>query len=338
MAITASDLLSAQAAYLSQQLDDITDDAGLLADHLGYANTALAHIQTSHEWTWLRRTAIIRARTEQTHLITIDSTASAGTFTLTLDDQTTGAIAYDATSDTIQTAIEAMSNVAAAGADITVTGDGPHTITFIITGAWGLIEVPTMTLTSSITGGTGTTTLVNKAGGCVILPADFATLRSDGELYYRNLSLGKIGLGSYDEFSTKWSGSKESGQPLRYIIESDNAGSRITLHPWPNATYELGIPYHKTISGLTAVTDTVHVPAWLEETTKLLAVSEAFEQVSQEAQAPCRAKAEALLLEAWQKFGSPVKDQAHMRLRIPGGGIASMAGVEARTVVEVSSV
>lgn len=43
--------------------------------------------------------------------IIFDQAATAGTFTITVDDQTTSAIAYNATAGTIETAIEALSNV-----------------------------------------------------------------------------------------------------------------------------------------------------------------------------------------------------------------------------------
>lgn len=59
---------------------------------------------------------------------TLTITATGGTFTLTYDGQTTGAIAFDATSATVQTALLALNNLAPG--DVVVTGDGPHTITF----------------------------------------------------------------------------------------------------------------------------------------------------------------------------------------------------------------
>lgn len=62
----------------------------------------------------------------EVQVITVD--AVGGNFTLTYDGQTTGNIAYNANSSTVQTALLALSNLAPG--DVTVAGDGPHTVTF----------------------------------------------------------------------------------------------------------------------------------------------------------------------------------------------------------------
>ena len=58
----------------------------------------------------------------------VENDATGGTFTLTYDTQTTGAIAFDATAGTVETAIEALSNVTAA----TVTGTGVAATPWVI--------------------------------------------------------------------------------------------------------------------------------------------------------------------------------------------------------------
>lgn len=58
--------------------------------------------------------------------VAIDSTATGGTFTLTYSGQTTAAIAYNAVAATVDTALEALSNIGVG--DVTVTGGpGPAT-------------------------------------------------------------------------------------------------------------------------------------------------------------------------------------------------------------------
>jgi hypothetical protein len=83
-------------------------------------------------------------------------------FTLTFDGETTGSIAQAATGATVQTALEALSNLNAG--DVVVTGDagGPYTITFSGSRFQGT-NVPALTATP--TGGSGTVTIATSTGG-----------------------------------------------------------------------------------------------------------------------------------------------------------------------------
>jgi hypothetical protein len=85
---------------------------------------------------------------------TITGAPTGGTFTLTFSGQTTTAIPYNATAATVQTALEALSNLAPG--DVTVTGGPgpgtPYDITF--GGAYAGTDVTAMTATGSFTGGT----------------------------------------------------------------------------------------------------------------------------------------------------------------------------------------
>jgi hypothetical protein len=105
--------------------------------------------------------------------------ASAGTFTLTFDGETTAAIAYNANAAAVQSALEALSNINPG--DVTVAG-GPlpgtaTTITF--GGQYANTDVPQMTADSgSLTGGTAvvSTTTPGAAGaGTYELLADGQT-------------------------------------------------------------------------------------------------------------------------------------------------------------------
>ncbi len=79
-------------------------------------------------------TAEITVTTTQTGVAALNEiqrfsfTASGGTYTLEFDGQVTGAIAYNAVAATIQTAIEALSNIAAG--DVTVSGTNPFNVEF----------------------------------------------------------------------------------------------------------------------------------------------------------------------------------------------------------------
>ena len=90
----------------------------------------------------------------EVQVLTFYGTPTGGTFTLTYDGQTTGAIAYNASAATVDTALEALSNIGAG--DVTCTGGSlpgtPITITF--GGALANTNVPLITATvSSLTGG-----------------------------------------------------------------------------------------------------------------------------------------------------------------------------------------
>ena len=85
---------------------------------------------------------------------TITGVPTGGTFTLTYSGQTTGPIAYNATAAAVQTALEALNNIAPL--DVVVTGGpGPATpYTFTFGGTLAGRDVVAMTATGSFTGGT----------------------------------------------------------------------------------------------------------------------------------------------------------------------------------------
>lgn len=98
------------------------------------------------------------AGTDEIQTLTFGGTPTGGTFTLTLDGQTTAAITWSATNTTlvanIDAALEALSNIGTSGVTTAVgtmtSGIGTITVTF--TGANGKLAVNTMTATSSLTG------------------------------------------------------------------------------------------------------------------------------------------------------------------------------------------
>lgn len=89
---------------------------------------------------------------DEVHKITIEN-ATGGTYTLTNDfgsgDETTAAIAYNATAATVETAIEALTSVSAA--DISVYGNAGGPYTLVWGGAYAATAVDLMTATSSLT-------------------------------------------------------------------------------------------------------------------------------------------------------------------------------------------
>ncbi|MGW4127962.1 hypothetical protein [Amycolatopsis japonica] len=82
-------------------------------------------------------------------------------FTITYSGQTTGSIAANASAAAVQTALEALSNIAPG--DVTVTGSagGPWTLTFGGT----LADTNVAAVTTTPTGGTGTVTVATTTAG-----------------------------------------------------------------------------------------------------------------------------------------------------------------------------
>ncbi|MGS2592131.1 hypothetical protein [Streptomyces hebeiensis] len=105
------------------------------------------------------------AVTNEVQSVTITGGPTGGTFTLTFSGQTTGAIAYNATAATVQTALEALSNINPGDLAVTGNAGGPYAVTF--GGAYLGDNVAQMTATASLTGGTtpGVTVATTTAGG-----------------------------------------------------------------------------------------------------------------------------------------------------------------------------
>jgi hypothetical protein len=83
-------------------------------------------------------------------LVTITGSPSGGNWTLTLNGETTGNIAFNAAASTVQAALEALTSVTAG--DVTVSGDEPYTIT--MGGSYSSTWFNTLTADgSSLTGG-----------------------------------------------------------------------------------------------------------------------------------------------------------------------------------------
>ena len=104
--------------------------------------------------------------------LAITGVPTGGTFTLTFSGQTTASIAFNATASAVQSALEALSNIAPG--DVVCTGGPlpgtPVVITFA--GAYAGSDVPAMTVTGSFTGGTTpaaaiTTTTAGGSGNAI---------------------------------------------------------------------------------------------------------------------------------------------------------------------------
>jgi len=90
------------------------------------------------------------AAVNEVQKIAIQGTATGGTFTLTYAGQTTSAIAYNASAATVDTALEALSNIGVGDVNVTGPSGGPWLVEF--TGALAGGDRAQITATSSLTG------------------------------------------------------------------------------------------------------------------------------------------------------------------------------------------
>lgn len=210
-----------------------------------------------------------RPGVSETQSIYIDGTPTGGTFRLTFDGQQTGTIAYNASAGTVQTALEALSNIAGSGADITVTGSagGPWLVTFNPVGAYEFADVVLMTadgasLTGSAVGVTLTQTTsptgpawmndpenwslnLAPANGQTLVfqdsdrPALYGidamdTVTPDAILFYATY-IGAVGLpydtGDYIEYRPRYwrIGANAGSMPIRIGIGEGDGAERIHL-------------------------------------------------------------------------------------------------------------
>lgn len=104
----------------------------------------------------LQGAAVPAAGTDEVQQIAITGGPTGGTFTLTFSGQTTSGIAYNAAASAVQSALEALSNIAPG--DITCTGGplpGSNVSVSFAGGSYDGVDVPQMTANGSgLTGGT----------------------------------------------------------------------------------------------------------------------------------------------------------------------------------------
>lgn len=100
-----------------------------------------------------RLTMDVALSTNEVQTITVTGAPTGGNFTITYDGQTTAAIAHNANAAAVQSALEALSNIAVG--DVVVTGGpGPGTPWVVeFRGNLAQTNVPSMTTTDSFTGG-----------------------------------------------------------------------------------------------------------------------------------------------------------------------------------------
>lgn len=117
----------------------------------------------------------------ETQNIDYTATVSGGTFTLTFDGETTTALDWDSTAGEVQTALEALSNLAPGDVVITL-GPGPADMLATFGGNYAGVDVPLMVADdASITGG-GTVIVTAGTAGVPEVPAGPSAGREFGKV------------------------------------------------------------------------------------------------------------------------------------------------------------
>jgi hypothetical protein len=98
--------------------------------------------------------------------VAITGTPAGGTFSLSFNGATTPALAYNAATSVVQTALQALSTIGSGNATVTGTAGSSYVVTF--TGALANQNVASLVAVSSLTGGTTpTVTVTVTTGGAV---------------------------------------------------------------------------------------------------------------------------------------------------------------------------
>lgn len=151
--------------------------------------------------------------TNEVQTVTLSGTISGDTFDITYDSQTTSMLAIDASATTVQTALEALSNLAPD--DVIVTGDdgGPYTLSYggtlvntdltEVTGTAGTNEIQTVAIDSATTGGTFKLTYSTQQTGTIAWNADAAAVETALKAL-SNIAPGDVTVTGGDGPSTDW--------------------------------------------------------------------------------------------------------------------------------------
>ena len=199
--------------------------------------------------------------TNEKQIVTLGGSPTGGTFTLTYSGQTTGTIAYNASAATVDTALEALSNIGSGDVSVTGSDGGPWTVEF--TGALADTDVALLTADASslvgtneqqiitlgtVTGGTFTLTFDGQTTGNIAYNASAATVESALE------ALSNIGAG---EATTTGS----AGGPWTVTFSGALAGTdvdTITVDG-TNLTGTLNVSISETTDGVAGGENEVHL-------------------------------------------------------------------------------
>lgn len=145
--------------------------------------------------------------TNEVQTVTITGTPTGGTITLTFYGETTAAIAYNANAAAVLAALEALANIGTGGVSVGGgAGPGtPWTVTFLK--QWSSQNVPMMSATNALTGGTSPAVAVTQTtpGAALSELANIPIAGSHWNLYVDSLAAGLGGTKLTRALEVSWS-------------------------------------------------------------------------------------------------------------------------------------
>lgn len=177
----------------------------------------------------------------EVNVVTITGTPDGGTFTITVNGQTTAGIAYNAINSAVQSALEALSNVAPG--DVTVTGGpGPGTpFTLTWAGAHANENMTVASSGASLTGGTApaATTTTTQGGGVTDI-AVVPILAGQVDVYCDTAGAGLGTTKLLTDFTAEWSISGLRGPVWVLNSALPSFKESVALRPDAGFSLELG--------------------------------------------------------------------------------------------------
>jgi hypothetical protein len=154
------------------------------------------------------------------------------------------------------------------------------------------------------------------------LPSDFDAFQSNSVPYYNDASSSPFDYAPADVLDTrKRLATSTTGRPLFYTpyfsaggVEAEPTHKLLTW-PTPDDAYPIALPYRRSLPRLSAVSDVPQIPLGMHEVLRALACCEGEEQWEKVAQSSQRPKAMARLINAWARYGTPMRGQAKLMMR-----------------------
>lgn len=182
----------------------------------------------------------------QVNVVTITGGPTGGTFTITVNGQTTAGIAYNAVASAVQSALEALSNVAPG--DVTVTGSagGPYTLTFA--GALANQAITVSASGASLTGGTPAAAATTTTPGGITDIAVVPILAGQVDVFLDDTGAG---LGTSKLLSDFTADFKFGGlYKPEWVLDSDLESYKEVVLQRPDATVSLELGNDATARAL----------------------------------------------------------------------------------------
>lgn len=149
------------------------------------------------------------------------------------------------------------------------------------------------------------------------LPTDFAAFLHSNPLSYRN-TREKLAIVDGEAWAAETAGlADQTGRPriAQITFDATTLTYQLRLFPTPDAAYEIHVPYERSLTRAAALGDVPGLPTALHELLAIGTAAIASEHIAGMPVGTWRPKFSAALAQAWQRFGTVIRDQQNLRLR-----------------------